>query len=49
MVAFVNDDVAIVADAVIDDTLAHEALYYGDVQLPGGPPFATADLSDLLL
>jgi len=44
MVALVNDDVAIVADAVLDDTLSHQALYHGDVQLAGGPPSATVDV-----
>ena len=47
--AFVNDDVAVIADAVFDDTLSHQALNHGDVQLAGGLLPPAADSSDLLL
>ena len=46
--AFVNDQVAVIADQVFDDTFAHQTLNHGDIQLAIGLLFASADSTYLL-
>src|SRR5262245_37807698 len=48
MVAFVDDEVAVVGNAVVDDALAHQALNHCDIDQPGWPVPATADTADRL-
>ena len=48
VVTFVDDEVTIVGDHVIDFALAHQALNDGDVDDTGRAALAAADLTDLL-
>ncbi len=46
MVAFVDHEVAVVRHAVVDDSLAHQALNHGDIEQPGWPVSPAADTAD---
>ena len=48
VMAFVDDHVAVVGDAIIDDTLPDEALNDGDVEQPGRSASPAADSTDRL-
>ena len=48
MVAFIDDDMAIAGNQVIDFLLTDEALHHGYVESTVGLAFAASNLADLL-
>jgi len=48
MMAFIDNHVTVIADTILDDALAHQALNDGHIQLAVGLIPSAADPSDLV-
>jgi hypothetical protein len=47
MMALVDNQMPVLRDAIIDNSLAYETLNHGDVEIPGRLPAATSNLADV--